>query len=196
MTHSKSNEPDPRACPKCHKFPCACPGGGSGDENTHEEALSDDKENEESGSLVETMAAPYPDSMINASLDGFDDELILSAAPVPRPRAETGKDEKAQSNSFVKTMATPQSDAMANDSLSGLDDELILASASVPKPRAEIGEDKKAQNSRPTWCTLFARPATDTQMAPSVSSGKAARDDTANKTSCMRMGMSMSGADE
>ena len=36
------NKPDPRACPKCHKFPCSCPSSGSGsdDENKEKEINS------------------------------------------------------------------------------------------------------------------------------------------------------------
>lgn len=98
MSNIKNNKPDPRACPKCLKFPCRCPGGGAGDENTDEETSSDDSRNEDNSSFVEAMTIAHTDDMTNDFLTELDEELIVSVAPTPRPETEVDEDEKEQNN--------------------------------------------------------------------------------------------------
>lgn len=56
----KRHEPevDPRACPKCLKFPCACPGSadGEGNETDAEEAGSENDSNQSNFGRIDRLA--------------------------------------------------------------------------------------------------------------------------------------------
>ena len=99
MMSKANNKPDPRACPKCLKFPCGCPPSGKGDD---ESPQSDSEANiATKGSAVDSFNnSQQPD------LQHFADELTQELLPtlklVPMPNAHENIDDEDDQKNLVE----------------------------------------------------------------------------------------------